>query len=113
MAFVKVCEKKDLIQDAGIAAKVGDVQIALFYIDDQVYAVGNHDPASGANVIFRGICGDLNGELMVASPLYKDHYSLITGQHLDGKDLSIPVYAAKIEGEDVLVDVASSSTVAA
>jgi nitrite reductase (NADH) small subunit len=113
MAFVKVCEVKDLIKDAGIAAKVGDVQIALFYIDNQVYAVGNHDPASGANVIFRGICGDLNGELMVASPLYKDHYSLITGKHLDGKDLSIPVYPAKIEGNDVLVDVEANASAAA
>ncbi len=112
MAFIKVCTKDDLIPDAGIAAKVGDVQVALFYIDDEVYAVGNHDPASGANVIFRGICGDLHGELMVASPLYKDHYSLITGKHMDGKDLAIPVYPAKIEGNDVLVDVEAASQAA-
>jgi nitrite reductase (NADH) small subunit len=112
MAFIKVCSKDDLIPDAGIAAKVGEVQLALFYIDEQVYAVGNHDPASGANVIFRGICGDLHGELMVASPLYKDHYSLLTGKHLDGQELSIPVYPAKVEGNDVLVDAEATQAVA-
>ena len=42
----------------------------------QVYALDNFDPHSGANVLSRGIVGDLSGELVVASPVYKHHFSL-------------------------------------
>ena len=49
----------------------------------RVYAIGNHDPASGANVLARGIVGDIGGELVVASPIYKQHFSLITGRCLE------------------------------
>ena len=43
----------------------------------------NHDPRSGANVIGRGIVGSVKGELVVASPLYKQHYCLRSGRCLE------------------------------
>ena len=53
-------------------------QVAMFRVGDAVHAIGNHDPASGANVLSRGIVGDVAGELVVASPMYKQHFSLVT-----------------------------------
>src|SRR3954463_8109440 len=63
----KVCRLHDIVPGTGVCALVGGDQIAIFRLgDDSVRAVGNHDPMSGANVLSRGIVGDLKGELVVA-----------------------------------------------
>src|SRR6202034_1075835 len=71
-------------------------QVAVFRVRGGVFAIGNHDPASGANVLARGIVGDMGGELVVASPIYKQHFSLVTGRCLEEPELSVPVYLARI-----------------
>jgi nitrite reductase (NADH) small subunit len=76
------CSKKDLIANSGICVLFGDAQIAVFYLpaeNPSVYGISNWDPIGKANVLSRGIVGDLGGELVVASPLYKQHFSLISG----------------------------------
>jgi nitrite reductase (NADH) small subunit len=70
-------------------------QIAIFRIGDTLYALDNFDPASGANVLSRGIVGDLKGECVVASPLYKHHYSLVTGRCLEDSAKSFNVYPVR------------------
>ena len=63
----KICRLDDIVPNTGVCALVGGEQVALFRLDDDsVYAVGNHDPFSGANVLSRGIVGDIRGELVVA-----------------------------------------------
>ncbi|HEV2429913.1 MAG TPA: nitrite reductase small subunit NirD, partial [Burkholderiales bacterium] len=79
---MRICRVEDIVPDTGVCALVGGEQVAVFRVEDQVYAVGNHDPFSGANVLSRGIVGDLKGELVVASPVYKQHFSLVTGRCL-------------------------------
>ena len=90
------CATKDLIEGAGVAALVEGDQIALFYLPDTgdpgVFAIGNHDPIGDANVLSRGIVGDIDGELVVASPLYKQHFSLTTGRCVEDAAVSVPVY---------------------
>ncbi len=103
--FTKVCTLDDLTPDSGVAALVNDKQLALFYIDGDVYAVDNFDPLGKAYVMSRGFCGDLGGELMCASPLQKEHYSLRTGECLDKEGVSIPVYETKVEDNTVYVKV--------
>jgi nitrite reductase (NADH) large subunit len=85
-----------VIPESGVAALLEGRQIAVFRVGPAVYAIGNHDPASGVNVLARGIVGDLNGELVVASPIYKHHYSLTSGRCLEDPELSVPTYAARI-----------------
>ena len=51
--------------------------------------MGNLDPFSRANVLSRGIVGDLKGELVVASPVYKQHFSLRTGQCVEDPDVRV------------------------
>lgn len=95
-----ICELTDLIPHSGVAALVQDQQIALFYLPDdpfqQVYALSNYDPIGRANVMSRGIVGDINGEPVVASPLYKQRYSLLTGQCLDDATQYIPIFSAQV-----------------
>jgi nitrite reductase (NADH) small subunit len=101
--FIKICALSDLIPDAGIPALLNSQTIALFYINDQVYVLSNYDPIGQANVMSRGIVGSIKGELVVASPLYKEHYSLSTGKCLEKPEYTLKVYGVKIEGGDVWV----------
>lgn len=100
----KLCSKNDLVPNSGVAALHEDNQVALFYIpgyENEVYAISNHDPFSGANVLARGLIGDLQGEVMVASPLYKQHFSLKSGACLEDEDVSVPVWPVRLQGDDV------------
>jgi len=56
-------------------------------------------------VLSRGIVGDIGGELCVASPLYKQHFSLKTGQCLEQKDVRVPVYGVRVVGGRVQIAV--------
>lgn len=103
--FQPVCKVDELVSDAGVAALMKDTQIALFYVGGEVFAMDNFDPVGRANVMSRGMTGDLNGELMVASPLQKQHYSLRSGECLDNPEIVIPVYEACIDGDWVKVRV--------
>ena len=103
-----VCRLDDIVPNTGVCALVGGEQVAIFRLDDDtVHAVGNHDPFSGANVLSRGIVGDLEGELVVASPVYKQHFSLRTGQCLEDSSVRIPVHGVRIEEGFVVIELQS------
>ena len=83
-----VCLLADLAVERGSAALVTldgvETQIALFrLLDDEVLAVQQLDPYSGANVMSRGLVGTRSGEPTVAGPVYKQIFSLRTGQCLE------------------------------
>ena len=101
---MRVCTLDDIVPDTGVCALVGGEQVAVFRIQDEIHAVGNHDPFSGANVLSRGIVGDLRGELVVASPVYKQHFSLRTGRCVEDPEVRIPVYEARVEDGCVEVE---------
>ena len=64
-----------LQENAGVCALIDGVQVAIFYLpaeDPPLYALGNCDPIGGANVMSRGIIGDLGGELVVADVAVRD-----------------------------------------
>ena len=65
--------------------------------------IDNYDPIGGANVLSRGMVGDINGELVVASPLYKQHFSLLSGRCLEDDSVQVSVYQARLEGDAVIV----------
>jgi len=107
--FIKVCTTNDLVKNSGVAALVQDTQIALFYINGQVFALNNYDPIGQANVMSRGMIGDLKGQLMVAAPLQKQHYNLQTGECLDVEGVSINTYETKLEHNNVFIKFESES----
>lgn len=103
---VILCQQADLIPNSGICVQVQGEQIALFYLpqeNPQVYAIGNWDPIGKANVLSRGIVGDLNTRLVVASPLYKQHFDLVNGECLEDADFCVPIYAVAIVADQVLL----------
>lgn len=101
---MKICRLEDIVPDTGVCALVDGEQVAIFRIDQKIYAIGNRDPFSSANVLSRGIVGDLKGERVVASPVYKQHFSLLTGRCLEDENVSVRVYGARIEEGFVLVE---------
>lgn len=104
--WIEVCHVDDLQPDSGVCALVGGEQVAIFYQPRQqaVYALGNFDPFSGANVLSRGMIGDINGEPMLASPMYKQHFYLRTGRCFEDDTVSVPVYQTRIEKDRVWVN---------
>ncbi|WP_324647086.1 nitrite reductase small subunit NirD [Acinetobacter sp. MD2] len=97
-----ICRLEHIQPNTGVCALVDDVQIALFRVSDEarIYALSNHDPFSGANVMSRGILGDIQGERVIASPIYKQHFSLSTGRCLEDAAQHLHVYPCQIiEGE--------------
>lgn len=98
-----VCEQKSLIADSGICVLFNGEQVAVFYDKDEekLYAISNYDPIGEANVLSRGIVGSIAGELVVASPLYKQHFSLLSGACLEDDNFSVKTYIARIENGEV------------
>jgi len=100
-----ICQRDDLVENGGVAAMVNGRQVAIFYVpnaEPPVYALDNWCPAAEANVLARGIVGDVNGELVVASPLYKEHFSLQSGQCLE-KPLQVQTWAVALHDNTVSV----------
>lgn len=109
-----VCLLDRLLPERGAAALLSaggePVQVALFRMADgkgggpeghaggkvTVMAIGNVDPFSGAAVLSRGIVGDRGGVPTVASPVYKQAFSLVTGECLDDPAVRVPVYPVRV-----------------
>lgn len=103
---IAIFSLSELQEDSGACVLINDVQIAVFYLPKEtppLYALHNWDPLGKANVLYRGIVGDINGELVVASPLYKQHYSLGTGRCLEDEATRVPTYEISLEGDSVIV----------
>lgn len=83
--WIAVCPVDTVVPDTGVTALVDGVQVAVFVLaDGTVHAIDAHDPCSGANVLGRGIVGDVDGIDVVASPVHKQRFELATGRCLDG-----------------------------
>ncbi|MGW4050704.1 nitrite reductase large subunit NirB [Streptomyces sp. NPDC004779] len=77
----------------GRAAVLADGTEAALFKDAEgaVYAVGNRDPYSGADVIADGIMGSRDGVPVVASPMHKQEFDLRTGASLDDPEVALPL----------------------
>ena len=94
--WVDVCALEDIVPCRGVAALVDGWQVAVFRLDDdQLFALSNFDPFSGAFVISRGIVGSKGDRLKVASPIYKQNFDLRTGECLDDPSVTLPIFAVR------------------
>jgi nitrite reductase (NADH) small subunit len=105
-----VCEHRDLVSHSGVVVWLDGAQVALFYLPGaegrSLYAIDNHDPQSGANVIGRGLVGNIKGEMVVASPIYKQHFRLEDGSCLEYPQQRLRVWPVRLNGSVVEVGVA-------
>ena len=104
VTWTSICAVDLLQPERGVAALIDHDQLALFRTyDGHIFALSNVDPFSGASVLSRGIVGDRDGEPTVASPLYKQVFSLVTGQCLDDREVSVRTYPVRVVGGVVQV----------
>jgi len=106
MTYTPICSIDDILPNTGVAALVGDRHVAVFRIgQDRFHAIDNIDPRSGASVLSRGLIGNLGERIVVASPLYKNHFDLNTGECLEAPEQSVKAHAVQVQGGRVLVAV--------
>jgi nitrite reductase (NADH) small subunit len=95
-AWTPVCRTDDILPNTGVCALVAGRHIAVFRVgQDRFFAIDNIDPKSGASVLSRGLVGNLGERIVVASPLYKNHFDLQTGECLELPDCSVRAYAVR------------------
>ena len=84
--------------DAGIAVRVGEKQIAVYWSSetDEWFATENHCPHAGYAVLARGLIGDAKGEPKVACPMHKRAFSLRSGRCLSDDSLRVQVYDVRV-----------------
>ncbi|MFC3150781.1 nitrite reductase small subunit NirD [Litoribrevibacter euphylliae] len=102
--WIEVCSLDDIVPDTGVCALIEDKQVALFKTrTGELFAIDNFDPFSKANVLSRGIVGSLGDKLVVASPVYKQHFCLATGECLEDESVKLNVYPVKAANDKIAV----------
>ncbi|MFL9925021.1 nitrite reductase small subunit NirD [Herbaspirillum lusitanum] len=107
--WTEVCEIGDIVPNTGVCALINGEQVAVFRLIDsalqetRVFAIGNYDPNSDASVLSRGLVGSLGERIVVASPIYKHHFDLQTGECLEAPEHSVSAYPARIADGKVWV----------
>ncbi|WP_144157474.1 nitrite reductase small subunit NirD [Paraburkholderia sp. BCC1885] len=106
--WVPVCALDDIVPNTGVCALVDGKQVAVFNVaqgEGHVYAIDNYDPCSQAAVLSRGLIGSLGERVVVASPIYKQHFDLRTGECLEAPEHSVNAFAAQVRDGQVWVAV--------
>jgi nitrite reductase (NADH) small subunit len=105
--WTDVCPADLLTPNRGVAALIGDAQVAIFHISpgDELLAVDNLDPFSGAAVLSRGIVGSVGDVVTVASPVFKQRFDLRTGACLDDPAVQLTTYTARINDGRVEIEI--------
>lgn len=106
--FIEICNIDDILPNTGRAALVAGKQVAIFKVctsdGEHIYAIDNFCPFSKANVLSRGIVGSLDDKIVVASPIYKQHFVLESGVCLEDDTVSVNSWPVSIEGNRILIE---------
>jgi nitrite reductase (NADH) small subunit len=107
LEWTTVCPVDDILPNTGVSALVSGRHVAVFRVGEtQFYAIDNVDPKSGASVLSRGLVGNLGDHIVVASPLYKNHFDLADGVCLEAPEYSVRAHTVRIEDGRVQVALA-------
>ncbi len=98
--FSKVCALSDLRDEQGKRFFVGDVDIAVFKIEDNVFAVSNVCPHQHTALIYSGF---IENECVVC-PVHGWKFELRTG-NIDRGGRGLQTYPVKVIGNDIYVKV--------
>ncbi|WP_210080798.1 nitrite reductase large subunit NirB [Pantoea endophytica] len=96
-----ICLVDAIPPSAGIGARLGGQRVALFRLGEAIYALEDIEPGTQASVLSRGILGDVAGEPVVISPLYKQRVRLRDGQSLDNAEHQLRCWPVRVEGGKV------------
>lgn len=104
LSWTAVCAADDILPNTGVCALVEGRHVAVFRVgESQYFAIDNVDPKANASVLSRGLVGNLGDKTVVASPLYKHHFDLKTGECLELPEFSVRAHEVRIEDGQVMV----------
>ena len=107
LTWTDVCAVDDIVPDTGVCALVDEQHVAVFRLgEDRFFASDYIDPKSGASVLSRGLLGTLGDRVVVASPLYKNHFDLHTGECIEVPEQSVRAHGVRVDGGRISVAVA-------
>ena len=102
--WTDICAVDDILPSTGVCALVDQRHVAVFRLGaDRFFAIDNVDPKSGASVLSRGLLGSVGDRIVVASPLYKNHFDLQTGECLEAPEQSVRAHGVRVDGGRVSV----------
>lgn len=106
-SWTAVCSTDDLVDNSGVCALIEGQQIAIFKVClnglEQLFAISNWDPIGLANVLYRGLLCSVADKTVVASPLYKQRFCLLSGLCIDDEKQKVQVYPIRLQGQQVLL----------
>jgi nitrite reductase (NADH) small subunit len=104
MEWTLVCPLNEIVPDTGVCALLGREQVAVFRVGaEDVYAIGNVDPHSRAAVLSRGLVGSIGARIVVASPIYKQHFDLRSGECIESAAHSVDSFRARVADGQVWI----------
>ena len=96
-AWTPVCAFVSLPVERGVTALVHGTAVALFRTyDDQVFALGNHDPLTRSGALAKGIVGTRGEVPFVASLTHRLAFDLRTGRCLEDPGVAVPSYPVRV-----------------
>jgi len=104
MPYIPVAKIDEIPHDSGKLVTLGFLEIALFYVEGQVYATSNVCPHQGASLA--------DGELKageIVCPWHRWCFNVRDGSSPLNPRLKIKTYPVKQEGEQIFVLVPESS----
>ena len=101
--FVRACLVADVTDGTAVRVVIDGVPVAVVRSDGEYYAI--HDVCSHANVALSE--GEIEGQTLECW-LHGSRFDLVTGRPTGlPATQPVPVYPVKIDGDDILVSVAS------
>ena len=98
--FFKVCRVNDLVNNAGKRFIVDDVDVALFKVDEKIYALSNICPHQHSPLIYDGFLEDG----CIVCPAHGWMFNLETGKTPTGQK-GLNSFEVQIENGDVYIKV--------
>ena len=101
-----ICPLDEIVPDTGVCALLNGRHVAVFRVGDaspKIFAIDNVDPNAGASVLSRGLVGSIGERIVVASPIYKQHFDLHTGECIEAPEHSVAAWPTRVFGGMVWV----------
>lgn len=99
MAFVKVGSLSDLPEGSVMEARAGDCVLAVCRVEGRFYALAGECPHRGGPLGH----GAMDGHRVVC-PWHLWEFDCRTGEYDRDPSLKQPAFAARAEGEDILIE---------